>query len=1308
MSLFANYLTRKIHSLSIISGKRRILALRVAWAVLTASALMLPQSDGAKSGKVGPPVAEQAAITVPIAEQPVQPLYQVSEDGTAQLFVEMEGDSAAVVFAQRHKLYVGQAGSSGKQGLAGALRQAEKRAAAEALEAGQSIDQKLQELEKRLKSAPIDAIILYKCSTALNGIAIKAQPEQIDAILQLAGVKSVTPILLHKPTATTSVNFVGTRAIWNTGASNAHGEGVGVAVIDSGIDFVHTNMGGPGGSNYALNATATNGATPATTFPTSKVVWGYDFAGDAYTGSNGPVRDANPMDTGGHGSGCASLIGGFGVDSAGATYPGPYDSTNPNIAAMRISPGFAPQSGLYALRVFGTAGSSGVVNQAVDIATAVRIWQLAGGVPPQPAAVLALSPAAVPVPATPILSVANLSLGSNDGFFGANDSSTVAVQNAVNTGMTVACAAGNAYDIYYIMSSPAIATGCVAVAATYNAQQPGGNAVAPVNGAQPAINLPTVISTADALLSNATLSLPATSAIYANPPLADAQVTPGADLASQLTASLKDPNGVFINNADGSLNPLANNVYAGKVVLIDRGVASFHQKAHAANKANAAGVVIINNRPGLPPGFAATAGFPVVPIPVVGIAQEDGAPLTNTGVANTPPERPSLTYALLLEVPGLADSIVDYSSRGPRRGDNKLKPDISAPAENVTVELATSGNQVTTFNGTSSATPHTVGAAALLRQVTGSAGLTPAYTVEEMKAVLMNSVRNSPLLGGVGVGGPLYGAGRAGVGRLTLDPSGGIPTALAMNTDGDGSISLSYGVVNQPRAATGTYDKTFKIVNKAATSRTFNLTFSDLTAVPGVSWSFPGGPSVVVPGSTSTNVTLRMTAVGSALRNARELTVKSQQVFANGPPAVLMPRHFLSEATGYVMCSEVGGAGQAARLAAYAIVRPTGTVSVTPAALTLPSGSAAQNFTFGGDNINTGPNNDSLTNAVADIISHAKAFELQYQKPVSTETNQLRKRAEVQYAGVTSDFARRSNPYDASPTNNQSAVLVFAVAVHGDYEMPSARDADFRIDISFNGTTAAFNIRSVAWLEPSLGDGTLNSNIYLTASATGTTAPSTNNTGFFTGILPNKSPNLFNNSVVTIPVNLQRLGITSAANAKFFWRVRAISAGAAGATVTTMPFVPYDVSRPGIDTSSSGGAVNEPYLMNVLNPGQTFPVTVNTANFRNNASLGMLMVYPHNAPGSRAQAIIAPTGSTLVINSFSPPSGPVGTNVTLTGSGFTGATAVSFGAIPAVVFNVNTDTTINVTVPVGASTNTIRVTTPAGTAATKGKFIVTP
>jgi uncharacterized repeat protein (TIGR03803 family) len=75
------------------------------------------------------------------------------------------------------------------------------------------------------------------------------------------------------------------------------------------------------------------------------------------------------------------------------------------------------------------------------------------------------------------------------------------------------------------------------------------------------------------------------------------------------------------------------------------------------------------------------------------------------------------------------------------------------------------------------------------------------------------------------------------------------------------------------------------------------------------------------------------------------------------------------------------------------------------------------------------------------------------------------------------------------------------------------------------------------------------------------------------------------------------------------------------------------------------------------------------------------------------------------IVSFSPPSGPVGTVVTLTGTGFTGATQVSFGGVKA-TFTVNSGTQITATVPTGAKTGTIAVTTVGGTAA-KGTFTVT-
>lgn len=81
-----------------------------------------------------------------------------------------------------------------------------------------------------------------------------------------------------------------------------------------------------------------------------------------------------------------------------------------------------------------------------------------------------------------------------------------------------------------------------------------------------------------------------------------------------------------------------------------------------------------------------------------------------------------------------------------------------------------------------------------------------------------------------------------------------------------------------------------------------------------------------------------------------------------------------------------------------------------------------------------------------------------------------------------------------------------------------------------------------------------------------------------------------------------------------------------------------------------------------------------------------------------------------VINSFNPQSGPVGTNVTISGSNFSNTPAnntVRFGSVQATV-NTATDTQISVTVPAGAITQPISVTVNGLTAYSSGPFIIPP
>ncbi len=82
-------------------------------------------------------------------------------------------------------------------------------------------------------------------------------------------------------------------------------------------------------------------------------------------------------------------------------------------------------------------------------------------------------------------------------------------------------------------------------------------------------------------------------------------------------------------------------------------------------------------------------------------------------------------------------------------------------------------------------------------------------------------------------------------------------------------------------------------------------------------------------------------------------------------------------------------------------------------------------------------------------------------------------------------------------------------------------------------------------------------------------------------------------------------------------------------------------------------------------------------------------------------------GAAPTVASFTPTSGPVNTSVTITGTNFSGATAVKFNGIAAASYTVNSSTQIVATVSSTATTGPISVTTPSGTGASSTNFTVT-
>ncbi|MFQ5637814.1 MAG: IPT/TIG domain-containing protein [bacterium] len=114
--------------------------------------------------------------------------------------------------------------------------------------------------------------------------------------------------------------------------------------------------------------------------------------------------------------------------------------------------------------------------------------------------------------------------------------------------------------------------------------------------------------------------------------------------------------------------------------------------------------------------------------------------------------------------------------------------------------------------------------------------------------------------------------------------------------------------------------------------------------------------------------------------------------------------------------------------------------------------------------------------------------------------------------------------------------------------------------------------------------------------------------------------------------------------------------------------------------------------------------TVIKATVPSGATTGKISVTSGNGAGlSASDFIITPTP---VITSFSPPAGPVGSDVTVAGNHFNGATAVAFNGVAAAQFTVDSNTQITATVPNGATTGKISVTSAGGAATSASDFTI--
>ena len=113
-----------------------------------------------------------------------------------------------------------------------------------------------------------------------------------------------------------------------------------------------------------------------------------------------------------------------------------------------------------------------------------------------------------------------------------------------------------------------------------------------------------------------------------------------------------------------------------------------------------------------------------------------------------------------------------------------------------------------------------------------------------------------------------------------------------------------------------------------------------------------------------------------------------------------------------------------------------------------------------------------------------------------------------------------------------------------------------------------------------------------------------------------------------------------------------------------------------------------------------------TATVAVGTATGAITVTGPTGTGTSATPFVV--GSPPVVSGFTPGTAAVGSPVVLTGVNFTDVRTVQFNGTFAPVFTVNSATQITVTVPPGATTGPIAVTTATGTGVSAGSFVVIP
>jgi minor extracellular serine protease Vpr len=679
---------------------------------------------------------------------------------------------------------------------------------------GRAQDAAVADLRRAIPSARVSR----RYQIVLNGLAVDLPARRLADLSRRPFVERLYPSVRFHRNLNESPALIAAPQLW--AATGARGDGVKIAVIDDGVDHEHAFFDPTG---YAYPAGFPKGARRWTT---PRVIVARSFPGPG-AGRRGRL----PLDR--RASFHGTHVAGIAAGKTGTTSPG-----GRSHAPVANLSGIAPRAYIGNYRVFTIPTGVGHVGNTPELVAAFEAAVRDG------------------------MDVINLSGGSAE-TDPANDALVEAARNAAAAGVVPVIAAGNARDEFGLgtVGSPGTTAEAITVAAVSNTHV-FGPAVTVTDPRLPQYlrNMPFRVS----VLYPAFLTWE-----RADQTLVDVGSIAGTDgrpVDRQLCG---------VGNPAALTTTLPRNSLRGAIALVNRGRCPLITKAYrAAVFGGAAGIVIVDNRPGeanrLPLDMGMPAGM---------ISDHDGASLQASLAGTGGRTTVRFNFDPLEVRTGRSGIVTSFSSAGPTAFEHRLKPDVAAPGGEILSSTLPefAGSPFAPFDGTSMATPHIAGAAALLVQ------RHPGWSPAQVKSALVSTA------------GPAWGNTTRTTEASVLIAGGGLANVQAAD---DPLIftepaSLSFGDLNLNRGAQRRL-RLLSVSDAGGGAGTWTVEVRPQAATPGAALSVPGVVAVGPGGTTDVGVAAIAAADAAAGDNYGFLILRRGTVTRRVPYAFFVTRPALA------------------------------------------------------------------------------------------------------------------------------------------------------------------------------------------------------------------------------------------------------------------------------------------------------------------------------------------------------------------------------------------------------------------------------